>query len=78
MPLLSGSGQATISKNISIERHAGKPEQQAIAIAERKARGDGDPSRKELSGMLDSLVRSVATFSDRCDAAYTRMDALTK
>ena len=40
MPLASGSSQSTISHNISVERHAGKPEKQAIAIAESKARGD--------------------------------------
>ena len=40
MPLKSGSSQAAISANIKIERAAGKPEKQAIAIAESKARGD--------------------------------------
>lgn len=42
MPLKSGSSQATISQNIKIERAAGKPERQAIAIAESKARGDAE------------------------------------
>lgn len=37
MPLVKGKSQAVISKNISIERNAGKPEQQAIAIAESEA-----------------------------------------
>ena len=37
MPLEKGSSQATISKNIATERAAGKPEKQAIAIAERVA-----------------------------------------
>ena len=36
--LQSGSSQETISKNIETERKAGKPEKQAIAIAENKAR----------------------------------------
>lgn len=40
MPLKSGSGQSAISANIKTERAAGKPEKQAIAIAESKARGD--------------------------------------
>lgn len=41
MPLKSGSSQAAISANIKTERAAGKPERQAVAIAESKAR-DGD------------------------------------
>lgn len=42
MPLKSGSSQAAISANVKTERAAGKPEKQAIAIAESKARGDCD------------------------------------
>lgn len=42
MPLKSGSSQTAISANIKTERAAGKPEKQAIAIAESKARGDCD------------------------------------
>lgn len=38
MPLKSGSSQAAISANIKTERAAGKPQKQAIAIAESKAR----------------------------------------
>ena len=38
MPLAPGGSQETISENIATERHAGKPEQQAIAIAEEEAR----------------------------------------
>jgi len=33
MPLQQGKSQAAISHNIATERHAGKPEKQAIAIA---------------------------------------------
>ncbi len=40
MPLKSGSSQASISANIKTERAAGRPERQAVAIAESKARGD--------------------------------------
>lgn len=40
MPLESGKSQKAISHNIKVERKVGKPEKQAIAIAESKARGD--------------------------------------
>lgn len=38
MPLQKGSSQETISKNIAIERNAGKPEKQAVAIALAQSR----------------------------------------
>lgn len=37
MPLKSGSSQKAISHNIRVEREAGKPRKQAIAIALNKA-----------------------------------------
>lgn len=42
MPLKEGSSEATISENIATERNAGKPEKQAIAIAESQARRSKD------------------------------------
>lgn len=37
MPLKKGKSKKAISENIRIERHAGKPEKQAIAIAMSEA-----------------------------------------
>ncbi len=55
MPLESGSSKAVISRNISRERHAGKPQKQAIAIAMHKA-GKSRRKKKRRS-RLTSLAR---------------------
>lgn len=52
MPLESGKSQAAISRNIKTERAAGRPEKQAIAIAESKARGDAKPSADEIEAAI--------------------------
>ena len=46
MPLVSGSSREDISKNIAIERNAGKPAAQAAAIAYAKAKDSNESSRK--------------------------------
>ena len=43
MPLLEGTGEATVSKNIKTEIAAGKPQRQAVAIALNKAGKDQSP-----------------------------------
>ena len=37
MPLKSGKSKAVIAHNIAVERRAGKPQRQAVAIAMNKA-----------------------------------------
>lgn len=62
MPLLKGKSQAVISKNIATERRAGKPEKQAVAIAENTARNSdeelapvGDPEEERQRAALRAL-----------------------
>lgn len=60
MPLEKGSSQATISANIKKERDAGKPENQAIAIAESEARRTGrDTMASAPSSGIPSGKRSA-------------------
>lgn len=57
MPLETGSSQETISKNIEKLRNEGRPEQQAIAIAESEARRSKDESesvrRYDVNGYME-------------------------
>ena len=66
MPLLSGTSEATVSKNIATERAAGKPEKQAVAIAMNTARGDAD---------WDPTVRGVVKRIKELAAEYKKNEA---
>lgn len=64
MPLEPGSSQAAISKNIATERHAGKPEDQAIAIAMRTA-GKSRTDMDDLRALKDGVDRLHARLDAR-------------
>ena len=64
MPLEQGSSQAAISANIAELRHAGHPEQQSIAIAERVA----GKSRSDVDAKLDALLAACDRLDARVDA----------
>lgn len=57
VPLESGSSKAAFSHNISEERKAGKPEDQAVAIAYSKQRGDASV-REVTKALLAKKIRN--------------------
>jgi hypothetical protein len=60
VPLKSGASQATISHNIREMVEAGHPQKQAVAAAERKARGDyGQITEVRKSANGDKWMASV-------------------
>jgi hypothetical protein len=64
MPLESGSSKATISHNIETEMNAGKPQDQAVAIAYSKA-------GKDSIARLDEMLAE-------CERLDKRMDLIAK
>ena len=64
MPLEKGDNPAAISRNIKIEKAAGKPQDQAVAIALNTAKGDS-----VMTDRLDSILA-------KCDSMAARVDAL--
>lgn len=65
MPLEKGSSDETISKNIATERHAGKPEKQAVAIAYSEA----GRSRKDA---LAQVLKDCMELGQRFDRFMKR------
>jgi hypothetical protein len=57
MPLKPGRSQATISSNIREMRHAGHPENQSVAAAERMADKSG--------GKMESMRGRAKTSAER-------------
>ena len=55
MPLVKGSSKAAISRNIEIEQEAGKPHDQAVAIALHTAH----PKKKKKKKSFDEQVHDV-------------------
>lgn len=60
MPLETGKSQGAIGRNIARERHAGKPEAQAIAIAERKAGNSRSDAEDHITPFMDACSRGDA------------------
>lgn len=55
MPLVNGTSKKALSENIKIERKAGKPEKQAVAIAFSK--------RREAGGKDSAVTKASAALT---------------
>lgn len=76
MPLEAGSSRAVVSRNIATERRAGKPEDQAVAIAMRKAgksyHDAVDAAGSNLFAAIDAICEGIAAMEGRIDARARR------
>lgn len=57
MPLKSGNSDAAVSANIKTEKAAGKPQDQAVAIALKKAGRSNQESLRRFSENLKKRIR---------------------
>ncbi len=64
MPLKQGSSEKTIGKNIATERNSGKPEKQAIAIAESEARRSKDSAATAANSGMPSARNISRSYGD--------------
>jgi hypothetical protein len=93
MPLESSSSKEVISRNIKREVEAGRPQDQAVAIAMNKAGKSKSDSRfPQLDSMLDALFapkkdgevmgtppnKDCKPFSDNSERSELRTGALSK
>jgi hypothetical protein len=92
MPLKEGKSQEVVSKNISELRHSGYPQEQAIAIAMRKA-GKPKPDDAHITshpgkdikpddnlhlGFTKGTSEPVKKLTSAIDSLVARMDAFEK
>lgn len=71
MPLIKSKSKTALRKNIAAEMHAGKPQKQAIAIAERTKRQAGG------SGMhheVDGLIAGADVYAAHRSSGRTAQD----
>lgn len=66
MPLRSGKSRAAFSHNVKTEVEAGKPQEQAVAIAYAKERGDS---------AISAHCTKMDAIADACEKLSGRMDA---
>lgn len=67
MPLKSGSSQKTIGHNIKLEQSAGKPHDQAVAIALHNADYAEGGEVEDNNSLLDGIAQEMLDAIDRKD-----------